>query len=211
MSKGKDYGTAITEEVFRSQCLKDKNGEIMTKTAETKTGFLAMCTKIIVVLSIFYWFVFFVFPEETREGISDDEGAIWMLSITLVYMLTIILFKLTRYKEYYLGNEGIVEKRGFGKKIVIAYEELAHSIEKWRPIVYKGKIYFATERKLVKICYGDMAGGVAFCMLILKTFKENTISMEDFRIMFQPGHWKEKREAKKELKKRKQYIRGNQK
>lgn len=59
MSKGKDYGTAITEEIFQSQCLKDKNGKIMTKTAETKTGFLAMCTKLIVILNIFFWFISF--------------------------------------------------------------------------------------------------------------------------------------------------------
>lgn len=64
---------------------------------------------------------------------------------------------------------------------------------------------------MLGIEYRGMTSGVPFCMVLLKILGEDHITVEDFVKMQQPRHWMEKREARKELKKRKHYVKINRK
>lgn len=107
-------------------------------------------------------------------------------------------------------EEGLVHKIGFSEKI-ITYNTLMETMKQWKPLIYRGSLYFVTEVELVRIRFVALSGGVNFCLVLLKILGEEQITVEDFAKMQQPGHWKEKREAKKGLKKRKQYMKGNRK
>ena len=207
----KAYANAATKETFEAQCLRDENGEIMTKTAKVKVQMFIAFTIIEAFIILVGGICLFEDPEELRK--MGNDGIIYVIGLGLLvlfYIFILMWFGLRKYKKYYLKEEGVMEKRGFSERL-IRYVELSSHLTQWKPLIYHGKLYFVTKQGLISVEFSEMTSGVSFCLLLLKILGEETIMPKDFENMYQPGHWREKRAAKKELKKRKQYVKGNQK
>ena len=204
----RNYEMATTQNEIIQYCLKDENGYVMTEQAGFNMQLISIFNKIVIVLFIIAAAFIWTYPNQFKK--MGDEGiksAIFFFCVLFFYMLMMIWFQLMKYKKYYLRVEGIEIKKGIKKKLV-TYKELAFYLSEWKPIIHNGKIYFVTEQRMLGIEYRGMTSGVPFCMILLKILGEEQITVEDFIKMQQPGHWKEKREAKKELKKRKQYVKN---
>lgn len=200
------YGTAIAQETFGAHCLRGKNGEVMTKMAKAKMQLyivFAVAAAIINLLGIIY---FFLNLEEMNQMGNKKHTYLACLSfLVLSYIFLLIWFRLRRYTKYYLREEGLVKKRGISEKLIL-YHELVPYISQWKPVIGRRKIYFVTKQGLVTVEYGNMVSGVCFVLELLRKLGEDTITTQDFSIMYYSGNWKKKRKARKEIKKRKRYI-----
>ena len=205
----RNYKTATTQEGVKKYCLIDEKGYVMTKTLKDIVQMFTFFSLIEVILIPSFYAIIFFHPD-----VLEKFGGTWFLvgfsGFTIFYILLMILFGLKKYEKYYLREEGLVHKKGFSEKI-ITYNTLMETTKQWKPLIYRGSLYFVTEQELVRIRFVALSCGVNFCLVLLKILGEEQITVENFAKMQQPGHWKEKREAKKELKKRKQYVKRNRK
>ena len=198
----RSYKMATTQNEVIQYCLKDEDGYVMTKQGGMNVWVHSLLEKMMIAYTIILIGVIWTFPE-----MLEYTSQVIVIGILFCFTWILIIgFRLKFYAKYYLTEKALIIKKTFSEKVV-TYDSLLEKIIQWKPLVYKGSLYLMGQ-ELVRTRYITLSRGGIFCMILLKILGEDQITVEDFAKMQQPGHWKEKREAKKELKKRKQYVKN---